>query len=168
MNLKKAFVSAVAGIGLIATAHAADLSNKQKATVRVNDSELIELGVLTCNVEGGWGWIIGSSKRLDCVFVSKDGIITEYEGKIDRIGVDVGYVAAKTLVWSVVAASNGDREHPLTGTYVGAGIEGSLMAGIGANALVGGFDSTIALQPVNVQVQSGVNLAATVQKVSIY
>lgn len=168
MNLKKAILSTVAAIGLIGSAYAADLPNKQKVNVKVNDGDLIEIGVLTCNVEGGWGWIIGSKKDLECVFVSKDGIITEYEGKITRIGVDVGYVAAKTLVWSVVAASNGNREHPLTGNYVGAGVEASLMAGVGANALVGGFDTTIALQPINVQAQSGVNLAATVQAVKLY
>lgn len=167
MNIKKAILSTVAAIALIGSAHAADLPSKQKANVKVNDGDLIEIGVLTCNVEGGWGWILGSKKDLECVFVSKDGIITEYEGKVTRIGVDVGYVAAKTLVWSVVAASNGNREHPLTGNYVGVGVEASLMAGVGANALVGGFDTTIALQPVNIQAQSGVNVAATVQAVTL-
>ena len=167
MNIKNAILSTVAAIGMIGAAHAADLSNNNAYT-DVQDGGLIELGVMTCNIEGGWGWIVGSQKGMDCVFVSKDGIITEYEGKVTRIGVDVGYVAAKTLVWAVVAASNGDTEHPLAGTYVGAGVEGSLMAGAGVNALVGGFDTTIALQPINVQAQTGMNLAATVQAIVIY
>lgn len=168
MKIKNYIVSALMSLAVIGSAIAADLPSKQKAHAHVRDGDLIEIGVLTCNVEDGWGWIIGSRKSVDCVFVSKDGIITEYEGNIDRLGVDVGYVAAKTIVWSVVAASNGNREHPLTGTYVGVGAEASLMAGVGANALVGGFDTTIALQPVSVQAQSGVNVAATIQKINLY
>jgi len=40
-------------------------------------------------------------------------------------------------------------------------------AGAGANALVGGFDRSFTLQPLSVEVQSGVALAAGVASLSL-
>jgi hypothetical protein len=37
-----------------------------------------------------------------------------------------------------------------------------VIAGVGANALVGGNDRTVALQPISIQGQAGLNLAAGV------
>ncbi|MGB9657775.1 MAG: DUF992 domain-containing protein, partial [Pseudolabrys sp.] len=50
----------------------------------------------------------------------------------------------------------------LAGKYVGATAEASIAAGLGANVLVGGSDRTIALQPLSVQGQAGLNVAAGV------
>jgi hypothetical protein len=36
------------------------------------------------------------------------------------------------------------------------------VAGLGANVLIGGFKKTISLQPLSVQVQTGLNVAAGV------
>ena len=47
----------------------------------------------------------------------------------------------------------------IDGTYVGATGEASLGAGIGANALVGGTNDSVALQPLSLQGQTGVNVA---------
>ena len=50
----------------------------------------------------------------------------------------------------------------LAGNYGGASAEATVGAGIGANVLVGGSDRTVALQPVSVQGQAGLNVAAGV------
>jgi hypothetical protein len=51
------------------------------------------------------------------------------------------------------------RSSDLDGTYVG--VSGSVAVGLGVagNVLVGGSNKTIALQPVSVEGQTGVNLA---------
>ena len=49
-----------------------------------------------------------------------------------------------------------------SGDYVGATAEATVGAGLGANALIGGSDRTIALQPLSVQGQTGLNVAAGV------
>ncbi|HFC04554.1 MAG TPA: DUF992 domain-containing protein, partial [Rhizobiales bacterium] len=48
------------------------------------------------------------------------------------------------------------------GTYVGASADASVVVGGGANVLVGGFNKSVTLQPVSLQVQTGVNVAAGV------
>jgi Protein of unknown function (DUF992) len=50
----------------------------------------------------------------------------------------------------------------LTGTYSGASAEMSLAAGLGANVLVGGSSQTVALQPLSVQGQIGIDIAGGV------
>jgi len=51
------------------------------------------------------------------------------------------------------------RAGELAGTYAGATAEATIGVGLGAHILVGGSNQTIALQPVSVQGQVGVNLA---------
>ena len=48
------------------------------------------------------------------------------------------------------------------GTYVGASASATVGVGVGANALVGGSNNTIALQPLSVQGQTGLGVAAGV------
>ena len=127
----------------------------------------VKLCVLTCDVDGGWGLILGSKKSVSCVFKGTDGHIETYDGHITKLGVDVGYTGSKTLVWAVFAAGNSDNEHGIAGTYIGGNVEASVAVGAGANALVGGFDNTVALQPLSVQLQTGINAAVAVQKLRL-
>ena len=63
--------------------------------------------------------------------------------------------------WSGWCNARGDRLPPraLTGLYVGASGEIALGVGVGANALVGGSDKSIVLQPLSLEASVGVNLA---------
>jgi hypothetical protein len=63
------------------------------------------------------------------------------------------------MIW-VVYAPTTRPVGGLAGEYAGASAEASFVAGLGANVLVGGSGSTVALQPVSVQGQTGLNLAA--------
>jgi hypothetical protein len=56
----------------------------------------------------------------------------------------------------------------LTGTYVGATAEISLAAGLGANVLVGGSNRSVALQPLSVQGQVGLNIAAGIGTLELH
>jgi hypothetical protein len=55
----------------------------------------------------------------------------------------------------------------LAGKYVGGGGSASLSVGVGANALIGGSHRSIALQPLSVEGQVGVNLALGVAGFSL-
>lgn len=152
MNFKNILIGAAVGLGLMtASAVAAP----------------VKLGVLTCDVEGGWGLILGSKKEVSCVFVGADGSLEQYDGTITKLGVDVGYTGSKTLVWAVFSAGDSNNDHGLAGTYIGGNIEASAIVGLGINALVGGFDNSFALQPLSGQVQTGVNAAAAVQRLRL-
>ena len=50
----------------------------------------------------------------------------------------------------------------LAGTYGGASASATAVVGVGANVLVGGSNNTISLQPVSLQGQTGLGVAAGV------
>jgi hypothetical protein len=124
--------------------------------------ERVQAGSLTCDVSAGIGLIIGSQRNVSCTFTpSTPGPIEYYTGTISKLGVDIGVTTGGVMVWAVYAPTN-RRRGALSGTYAGAAAEATLIAGLGANALVGGSDRTIALQPFSVQGQVGLNIAAGV------
>ena len=122
----------------------------------------VQSGSLTCDVSAGIGLIIGSQRNVSCTFTpSLPGPIEYYTGTISKLGVDLGVTAGGVMVWLVFAPTN-RPVGALAGTYVGGSAEASVIAGVGANALVGGSNRSVALQPLSVQGQVGLNIAAGV------
>ena len=120
----------------------------------------IKIGVLSCGIGGGIGYIIGSSKPIDCVFQPAGGARPEhYSGTISKLGIDIGFTSQSVVVWAVFAPGPTKRG-ALKGGYGGASAEATVIAGLGANVLVGGFSKDINLQPLSVQAQTGLNVAA--------
>jgi len=120
----------------------------------------VKVGVLTCNVDSGWGYILGSSKDVRCNFVPNKGFGEHYAGSISKVGVDIGYTKGGVLIWDVVAPSSDMRPGGLEGGYGGVSASATVGAGVGANVLIGGFDKSIALQPVSIEGNTGLNVAA--------
>jgi hypothetical protein len=123
----------------------------------------VKVGVLTCDVEPGLGFVIGSDKALDCWFKpSKGGKSEHYSGSIKKLGIDVGYTAKTKIAWLVFAAEKApNKKHALAGTYVGASHEVTLGLGLGGNWLIGGSNKSFALQPWSIQGQVGLNWSLT-------
>ncbi len=118
-----------------------------------------KLGVLSCDVDGGWGAVVGSYKKVACTFTDTSGKKTKYDGSITRVGVDVGYLANRKIVWAVVGAGKDVKSH-LSGTYTGVGVNATAAIGVGANALIGGMKNGIVLNPVSIEGTTGVAVAA--------
>lgn len=131
------------------------------------DPHGINVGSLTCNVASGWGFVFGSSKDLHCTFRQNDRHAVHYVGSISKFGVDIGYTEGGVLVWDVVAPSSDVHPGSLDGDYVGATASATVGVGAGANVLVGGFDKSIALQPLSVQGNTGLNVAAGIGEISL-
>lgn len=123
----------------------------------------VKVGTLACNMSGGLGMIVASRKELRCSFSPSDRRWRReaYAGSITRVGLDLGATAGGHLLWAVYAPTSAGR-WALAGRYGGASAEATLGAGVGANALVGGSNRTVTLQPLSVQGQTGVSLAAGV------
>ena len=121
-----------------------------------------QVGLLNCTIEGGRGFIIGSTKILNCVFERSDGKPNElYVGDIKKFGIDIGRTRVTKLSWAVFAPSKAVAESGrLAGDYGGVTGEVTVGVGLGANILIGGFDKSVALQPFSLQVQRGLNIAA--------
>jgi hypothetical protein len=116
-------------------------------------------GTLACRGSSSVGFIIGSRRILDCTFRSVRGYQASYEGSIRRFGLDIGVTGRNVLLWNVLAPTRAPRPDALNGTYVGVSGSVALGLGVAGNALVGGSNQTITLQPISVEGQTGVNLA---------
>jgi hypothetical protein len=154
MRIRHSLILGVAAVGLAIG-----------SPVMAQDST--QVGTLTCNVAPGVGLIVGSSKSLDCLFRSTKGTRDVYAGTINRLGIDIGATTGGRLVWQVFAPTNRFPRGALAGQYVGASGEATVGAGAGANVLVGGNNNTFSLQPLSVQGQTGVSLAAGVASITL-
>jgi hypothetical protein len=120
----------------------------------------VQIGTLTCHVEPGFGLILGSSKDVNCDYRAAQGFNEHYIGNITKIGVDIGYTRGGTMVWAVFAPSSDLAPGAIEGRYGGVTAGATVGVGLGANVLLGGFDRSIALQPLSVEGNTGLNLAA--------
>lgn len=127
----------------------------------------VKVGTLRCDVAGGLGLIVTSSKEMRCFFTSAHGYRESYYGTIRKFGLDLGATSHGVLAWAVFAPTAGARHGALAGDYVGGDASVAVGAGVGANALVGGFDRSFTLQPLSIEMQSGVALAAGVASLSL-
>lgn len=127
----------------------------------------VKVGTLRCEVSGGLGMIITSTKEMSCVYHSARGYREHYYGTIRKFGLDIGATQRGVLAWTVFAPTDGPRHGALAGDYGGADASVTVGGGVGANALVGGSDRSFALQPLSIQVQTGLDLAAGVASLTL-
>ena len=127
-----------------------------------------KLGVLECAVEGGFGLLVGSSRQADCVFEHADGSVEQYTGKLSKLGLDIGISGESFMSWVVFTPiGNEAGSYALAGQYVGISAGGALGIGLGANALVGGSDKKIGLQPLSVEGKTGLNVAVGLSSLTL-
>ncbi|WEX77046.1 DUF992 domain-containing protein [Sinorhizobium numidicum] len=150
--IKQTFIAAAALAALSGAAPAAE--------------SYVTLGRLTCGSEGGPGLIITSTKNLMCTFRPADGSpAAVYAGTIRKFGLDVGATGKSVMIWDVLARTGTPiAEYALAGEYYGVGADASFAVGGGAKVIAGGTNKAFMLQPVNVQVQEGLNIAIGVEQ----
>jgi len=125
-------------------------------------------GMLNCKLAPSIGLIIGSTQRMSCRFTPNGPYPPEvYVGVINSIGLDLGITAGGAMAWGVVAPNAGPMRGKLVGKYVGASGSVGLGVGVGANALFGGSNRSIALQPLSVEGSVGVNLSLGVSGLTL-
>lgn len=122
----------------------------------------VKVGVLTCDVESGWGYILGSQKDLNCAFKAMNGQVSMYTGDITKLGVDIGYTKGGVMIWDVVAPSKDLLPDAIEGSYGGVTAGATAVVGGNLNVLVGGFDKSITLQPISVEGNNGLSITAAV------
>ena len=126
----------------------------------------VKVGVLTCTVAGGAGFILGSDKAVSCNFVG-NGRKEYYRGSFRKFGIDIGRTKKAYVKWVVFAPTPRFKRGALAGTYVGITGEATVGGGVGANALVGGGKRSFTLQPFSASIQTGVNLALGVGELEL-
>jgi hypothetical protein len=126
-------------------------------------AQWVRAGVLGCDVSAGLGFIIGSSKSVSCLFTPDvPGPQEYYVGTISKFGLDIGGTAAQSMLWGVYVPTSWPGPGALAGGYAGATGQATVAIGLGANVLIGGNSRSIALQPISLTSQTGLNLAVGV------
>lgn len=127
----------------------------------------VKVGILECNVAGGTGFVFGSSKDIACAYSPNKGPADYYRGEINKYGIDIGYTEKSKIIWAVFAPTSDIRQGALSGTYGGASAQATVAVGLGANVLIGGFDESVALQPLSVEGSEGLNVALAVSEMKL-
>jgi hypothetical protein len=124
-------------------------------------------GVLECRGGQNVGFVVGSVASLECIFQSPGRRPQAYMATVRRIGVDIGVTSQTQFSWTVNAPNTRLGYGELAGTYGGVGANASIGVGGGGNFLVGGPRNAYALQPISVQGQTGLNLAAGIAGIEL-
>lgn len=127
----------------------------------------VPAGVLECQGGQNVGFVVGSVTQLDCVFRNEGRPPEGYTATVRRIGVDLGFTQQTQFSWAVSAPSTSLGRGALAGSYGGVGANASVGVGFGGNFLVGGPGNAYALQPISVQGQTGLNVAAGVAGIDL-
>lgn len=129
--------------------------------------ERVQVGVLECRGGASIGFIVGSVTNLGCV-LRIDGMPEDrYVATIRKVGVDLGITQETALAWGVFAPVKRLGPGDLSGNYAGAQGSASVGVGAGGNVLVGGSHNSIALQPLSLQGQVGLNVAAGLESLEL-
>ena len=127
----------------------------------------VQVGILECRGAASMGFIVGSVTNLGCV-LRADGMSEDrYVATIRKVGLDLGITQETALAWGVYAPVARLGPGDLSGDYVGAQGSASVGVGLGGNVLVGGSANSIALQPLSVQGQVGLNVAAGLESLEL-
>jgi Protein of unknown function (DUF992) len=127
----------------------------------------VRAGVLQCQGGQNVGFVVGSVTNLECVFQSEGRRPEPYIATVRRYGLDLGITEQTRLAWAVNAPNTRIGRGELAGNYGGVGANASVGVGFGGNFLVGGPANSYALQPISVQGQTGLNVAAGVADIEL-
>jgi Protein of unknown function (DUF992) len=120
----------------------------------------VQVGTLECRGGASIGFIVGSVTNLGCV-LRIDGLPEDrYVATIRKVGVDIGITEQTRLAWSVYAPTARLGPGDIAGSYAGVDGSATVGLGLGANALVGGSNKSVALQPLSVEGNVGLSVAA--------
>jgi hypothetical protein len=160
-------ITAAIAAGFLGVGIAAGFASVSTTTAEAQTARSL-IGTLTCRGGPHVGMIVGSQQTLDCSFQPEGRSRSrDYIATITKVGVDIGFKNDTTLVWQVIGSTDVRRGPLLVGDYGGVSAEASVALGVGANALVGGSNKSIVLQPISVQGQTGLNVALAVTSMTI-
>jgi hypothetical protein len=157
--MRRSFILAGAAATMLVAAFAG--ANAQQPIQRV------QVGILECRGAPSIGFVVGSVTNLGCV-LRADGMPEDrYVATIRKVGLDLGITQETALAWGVYAPVARLGPGDLAGDYVGAQGSASVGVGLGGNVLIGGSANSIALQPLSVQGQVGLNVAAGLESLEL-
>jgi hypothetical protein len=130
-------------------------------------AQRVQVGVLECRGGASVGFIVGSVTNLGCVLRVAGRPEDHYVAVIQKVGLDIGITEKTALAWNVFAPVARLAPGDLAGNYAGADASAAIGVGAGGNVLVGGSNRSIALQPLSVQGEVGLGVAAGLESLEL-
>ncbi|MGY3447995.1 DUF992 domain-containing protein [Bradyrhizobium sp. USDA 4353] len=130
-------------------------------------SRPMRVGVLECEGRRTTGKLVMSNARLRCVFRSQGRAPERYVAKVRRYGLDLGLTDETRMAWAVTAPVNDFGRSELGGRYGGVSANAAALVGFGGSFLLRDTDRATQLQPISLQGQTGMNLAAGITEVEL-
>ena len=127
----------------------------------------VQVGILECRGGASVGFIVGSVTNLGCVLRVEGMPEDRYVATIRKVGLDLGITQESALAWGVYAPVVRLGPGDLSGNYGGVQGSATIGFGLGGNVLVGGSANSIALQPLSVQGQVGLSVAAGLESLEL-
>ena len=155
--MRRSFIRAAVAAVLLASAGAQAQNQMQR----------VQVGVLECRGGASIGFIVGSVTNLGCVLRVEGFPEDRYIATIRKVGLDLGITEETSLAWGVYAPVARLGPGDLSGNYVGAQGSATIGVGVGGNVLVGGSNNSIALQPLSLQGQVGLDIAAGLESLEL-
>lgn len=125
------------------------------------------VGILRCEIAGNVAFVFGSSRSVICDYTPIQGAAQRYTGDIERFGPDLGFRQSGVMLWGVMAAGQGAPQGVLAGRYGGASADVSFGVGGGVSLLLGGNVNGIALQPISIEGDVGLNIGAGITMLTL-
>jgi hypothetical protein len=164
--MQKILFAAVAALSISnvtiadAAMRAAPLPPVRPATF-ASDAPLQQAGTLTCMLQSGVGYFVGSSRTATCIFdhPGEKSYSQTYEAKLSRIGVDVGVMPKQAMRWAVMTPGGVAEPGMLTGAHAGNSAEAAIAVGDGAKVALKDDNRTIVFQQMNAPMTFGVSFS---------
>ena len=126
----------------------------------------VELGVLSCKsvVGSRLNLVIRSTVDVKCEMKYSGGEVERYKGETGiALGLDLSFKDNEEIAFTVISASEVKvGSYPVTGKYIGAKATVSAGIGLGAAALIGGSNDNFGLNPLALETNQGVGVAADI------
>lgn len=126
-----------------------------------------QVGVLECKGGPSIGFIVGAVTNLACVLRINGTPADYYVATIQKVGLDIGITESTALAWAVFAPVAQPGRGDIAGSYVGVDAMAAALVGVGGNVLLGGSNNSIALQPISIQAETGVVIAAGFERMDL-
>jgi hypothetical protein len=132
-------------------------------------ADTVELRLLESVVDGGTGFLFGSSKGPAFKHTPANASAAKEANfwVANTFDVDVGVTGASVFAWVVAAPTSNYRYKPDLLADDCRCVSAEASAGAGVNILVGGSDDTVSLQPLGVRAREGVNVAGGIAEIEL-
>src|ERR1700694_2775742 len=157
--MRRSFILAGVAITTLVASFAA--TNAQQPMQRV------QVGILECRGGASVGFIGGSVTHHRVVLRSEGLPEDRYIAAIRKVGLDLGITQESALAWGVFAPVARLGPGDLSGNYAGAQGSAAIGVGAGGHVVVGGSNNSIALQPLSLQGQVGISVAAGLESLEL-